>query len=106
MNPNNIKSTLAIHLPLQEIESFCQRNYINKLALFGSVLRDDFTDYSDVDILVEFQPGKTPGWDIVLMQDELSNIIERDVDLRTPAELSSYIRDRVMSEAKVIYERT
>ncbi len=106
MNPNNIKSTLAIHLPLQEIESFCQRNYINKLALFGSVLRDDFTDSSDVDILVEFQPGKTPGWDIVLMQDELSNIIERDVDLRTPAELSSYIRDIVMSEAKVIYERT
>ncbi|MDJ0746196.1 MAG: nucleotidyltransferase family protein [Xenococcaceae cyanobacterium MO_167.B27] len=105
MNPNNIKSQLGIHLPIQEIKDFCQRNYINKLALFGSVLRDDFTASSDVDILVEFQPGKSPGWDIVLMEDELSKMIKTNVDLRTPAELSSYIRDRVMSEAKVIYER-
>lgn len=71
--------------------------------LFGSVLRDDFTESSDIDILVEFQPGKPPGLAIVTMQDELAELCGRDVDLRTPAELSRYFRDQVMQEAMVIY---
>ncbi len=50
-----------IEIPQAEIEEFCRRNHISRLALFGSVLRDDFTDQSDVDVLVEFEPGHTPG---------------------------------------------
>ena len=97
------KSTLPIPLPLSEISKFCQRNQIKRLSLFGSVLRDDFTPESDVDILVEFQQGKTPGLAIVDLQDELSAMIGQVVDLRTPAELSRYFRERVLQEARLIY---
>ena len=96
-------STLPIELPLSEIQNFCQRNHINKLYLFGSVLREDFTQESDVDILVEFEQGKIPGLEIVDMQDELSRMIGRVVDLRTEAELSRYFRERVIKQAKLIY---
>ena len=95
--------TLAIDLPRAAIAQFCQQYSIRQLSLFGSVLRDDFTESSDVDILVEFQAGKTPGLAIVTMQDELSQLLGRIVDLRTPAELSRYFRDQVMQEAMVIY---
>lgn len=97
--------TLPIDLPKTEIHHFCQRHYIQKLSLFGSVLRDDFTPQSDVDVLVEFELGKTPGLAIVRMQDELSLILGRVVDLRTPADLSRYFRDRVLQEAMVIYDQ-
>ena len=96
-------STLPIQLPLPEIRKFCQRNYIKKLSLFGSVLRDDFSQGSDVDVLVEFEEGKTPGLAIVDMQDELSEMMGRVVDLRTEAELSRYFRDKVIKEARLIY---
>jgi predicted nucleotidyltransferase len=92
-----------LNLNIDEIKSFCHRYSVRKLSLFGSVLRDDFTSESDVDILVEFEQGKTPGLEIVTMEDELSNIINRQVDLRTPADLSRYFRDEVVSEARVIY---
>ena len=92
-----------IPLPLTEIEAFCRRNHIRRLALFGSVLRDDFTPDSDVDVLVEFEPGKTPGWAFFGMQDELSVILGRQVDLNTPGFLSPYFRDEVMSEAENVY---
>ncbi len=59
--------TLPIDLPKTEINQFCQHNNIRKLSLFGSVLRDDFTAESDIDILVEFEPGKTPGLAIIRM---------------------------------------
>ncbi len=75
------------------------------MSLFGSVLRDDFTRESDVDVLVEFEPGKTPGLAIITMEDELSNIINRQIDLRTPGDLSRYFRDQVLAEAMVIYEK-
>ncbi len=98
--------TLPIEIPKEEIEQFCQRHYIRKLSLFGSVLRDDFTPESDVDFLVEFEPGKTPGFfKIVSMEMELSKLLEgRKIDLRTPNELSIYFRDRVMAEAVVQYD--
>ena len=67
----------------EEIVAFCQRNGIKRLALFGSVLRDDFTPESDVDVIVEFKPGKTPGLKFITMQDELSAIYGRKVDLHT-----------------------
>ncbi len=98
------QKTLPIYLSEEDIKEFCQRHSIRKLSLFGSVLRDDFTKESDVDILVEFQPGKTPGLDIVTMEDELSNIINRQVDLRTLADISRYFRSEILMEAKVIYE--
>ena len=97
--------TLPIDLSNAEINQFYQRHYIKKLSLFGSVLRDDFTVKSDVDVLVEFELGKTPGLAIVRMEDELSHLLGRVVDLRTPADLSRYFRERVLQEAMVIYDQ-
>lgn len=99
------KTTLPINFSQEKIQQFCQRYSIRKLSLFGSVLRDDFTRESDVDVLVEFEPRKTPGLAIITMQDELSNIINRQIDLRTAADLSRYFRDKVLAEAMVIYEQ-
>ncbi len=96
--------TLPIDLPNAEINQFCQRNYIQKLSLFASVLRDDFTAKSDVNVLVKFESVKTPGLAIVRIEDELSHLLGRVVDLRTPADLSRYFRDRVLQEATVIYD--
>jgi uncharacterized protein len=96
---------LPIQIPLERIEDFCKQNDINKLSLFGSVLRDDFTSQSDVDLLVEFLEGKIPGLAIVDLQDELSQILGREVDLRTAAELSRFFRKRVLQEAVVIYAK-
>ncbi|NEO25067.1 nucleotidyltransferase family protein [Moorena sp. SIO4A5] len=97
---------LPIKIPKEEIEQFCQRHHIRKLSLFGSVLRDDFTPESDLDFLVEFEPGKTPGlFRLASMEIELSELVEgRKIDLRTPNELSIYFRDRVMAEAMVQYD--
>jgi predicted nucleotidyltransferase len=99
------KTTFPINLSQEEIKQFCQRHSICKLSLFGSVLRDDFTRESDVDVLVEFEQGKTPGLAIITMEDELSNIINRQIDLRTSADLSRYFREQVLAEAIVIYEQ-
>ena len=96
---------LPIAIPELAIQEFCQRHHIQALALFGSVLRDDFRDDSDVDVLVQFLPGKTPGFQIVTMQDELTQLFGKPVDLRTPAELSRYFRDRVLSEAYILYKQ-
>lgn len=74
------------------------------LALFGSVLRDDFRRDSDVDVLVEFEPGHTPGLEFFSMQDELSGIVGQKVDLNTPNFISPYFRERVMAEAEVLYD--
>ncbi len=97
---------IPIEIPKEEMDQFCQRHHIRKLSLFGSVLRDDFTPESDVDFLVEFEPGKTPGFfKIVSMEMELSELLEgRKIDLRTPEELSIYFRDRVMASSVVQYD--
>lgn len=97
--------TPQIAIPQAKIEEFCRRNHIKKLSLFGSVLRDDFTDESDVDVLVEFEPGETPGWDFFRMQDELSEIVGRKVDLHTYGDLSKYFRDEVVAEAVPLYDK-
>ena len=99
------QTTLPLNLSQEDIKQFCQRHSIQKLSLFGSVLRDDFAKESDVDVLVEFEPGKTPGLAIITMEDELSNIINRQIDLRTSADLSRYFREQVLAEAMVIYEK-
>ena len=87
----------------QKIAAFCRKHHIRKLSLFGSVLRDDFRRDSDVDVLVEFQPGAKVGFAIVTMEDELSVMFGRKADLRTPAEISRYFRDEVLAEAQVQY---
>lgn len=91
------------NLPRAAIADFCRRNHIRRLALFGSVLREDFTPESDVDVLVEFEPGKTPGLAFFRMQDELTEILGRKVDLHTDGCLSPYFKDEVLAEARDIY---
>ncbi len=90
-----------ITLPKDEIAEFCRRHHIRRLALFGSVLGDDFGPESDLDVLVEFAPGQTPGFAFFAMEEELSEIVGRKVDLNTPGFLSRYFRDQVMAEAEV-----
>ena len=88
----------------ERISAFCRRHHMSRLSLFGSVLRDDFGPDSDIDILVEFEPGQHAGWDFFLMQDELSEMLGRKVDLNTPGFLSRYFRDEVVAGARLIYE--
>jgi len=94
---------VKIDIPAGQIQSFCRRYHIRSLALFGSVLRDDFRPDSDVDVVVEFEPGHIPGLDFFEMQDELSAILGRNVDLNTPGFLSGYFRDRVLADVEVQY---
>ena len=96
---------IRIDIPREEIAEFCRRNHIRRLLLYGSVLRKDFGTDSDVDVLVEFKPGRCPGFfGLARMERELSVILGgRKVDLRTPQELSRYFRDEVLLSAKVQY---
>jgi predicted nucleotidyltransferase len=90
----------------QAIAEFCQGRHIRKLALFGSVLREDFRPDSDIDVLVEFEPGHVPGFfHLFDLQEELSAIVGRKVDLRTPEDLSRYFRAEVIAGAQVQYAR-
>jgi hypothetical protein len=92
-----------IEIPEDKIADFCRRNDIRKLSLFGSVLREDFGPQSDVDVLVEFEPGCTPGLAYFAIQEELSEILKRPVDLSTSGWLSRYFRDQVIREQVPIY---
>ena len=83
------------------LAGFCRRNHIRRLALFGSVLRDDLRPDSDVDVLVEFESGHVPGLRFFSLEQELSEILGRKVDLNTPNFLSPYFRSRVLAEAEV-----
>jgi predicted nucleotidyltransferase len=88
----------------EQLAEFCKKHRIRKLALFGSVLRDDFGPESDVDVLVEFEPGAAVG--LIRMAGielELGALVGRKVDLRTAAEISRYFRDQVLAEAEVMY---
>ncbi len=87
------------------LAAFCRRHHIRKLSFFGSVLREDFDEDSDVDVLVEFEDGHTPGLGLIRMQDELSELLQgRTVDLVTPGFLSRYFRDEVMVLAEVGFD--
>jgi len=93
-----------ITIDREHIVGFCRQNHIRKLALFGSVLRDDFGEDSDVDVLIEFEPGHPVGLiRMAGMEIELTKIIGRKVDMRTPNDLSRYFRDKVVAEAEVQY---
>ena len=90
-------------MPKDKIAEFCRRHHIRKLALFGSVLRDDFGPGSDLDILVEFEPDHIPGLEFFSMEAELSQILGRKVDLNTPQFLSRHFRQQALAEAEVQY---
>jgi uncharacterized protein len=93
-----------ISLPDELIREFCRRNGIKRLSLFGSVLRDDFRPNSDVDVLIEFVHGRSAGLlAMARMERELSELFGRKVDLRTPAELSSYFREEVLKHSEIRY---
>jgi hypothetical protein len=94
---------MKIEVPKKEIAVFCRRNHIRRLAFFGSVLRDDFTPESDVDVLVEFEPGTRVGLRFFALEQELSELLGRKVDLNTPGFLSKFFRDRVITEAETLY---
>jgi len=102
-----IKNKPRIRIPERKIIKFCKRNHIRRLAFFGSVLRDDFTPDSDIDMLVEFDPRYVPGLlDLVRMEEELSSMFDgHKVDLRTPQDLSRYFRDSVLASAEELYAK-
>lgn len=97
--------TYPIEIPAEAIRDFCRRHHIRKLAFFGSILSDAFDAESDVDVLVEFEPGHTPGFAFFAMQAELSDLLGRQVDLQTPNFLSPYFRHEVEQQAHVHYLR-
>jgi predicted nucleotidyltransferase len=94
-----------ISIDRARIASFCRKHHIEQLALFGSVVGQDFRADSDIDVLVEFEPGHVPGLAFFEMERELSEILGRKVDLNTPGFLSPYFREDVMAEAEVQYDQ-
>jgi predicted nucleotidyltransferase len=93
-----------ISIDRDAVAAFCRRHYITRLALFGSVLRDDFRPDSDVDVLVEFQPGHVPGLDFVSIECEFSGLLQgRRVDMVTPKFLNRRIREQVLTSAEPLY---
>ena len=94
----------GIEIPNERIAEFCRRNRIRRLALFGSILRDDFDAKSDIDVLVEFLSDAKIGLRFFAIQRELSQILDRKVDLNTPGFLDRYYREEVLREAEVLYD--
>ena len=97
-------SRAKLTIAAQPLAAFCRRHHIRKLALFGSVLREDFGPERDVDVLVEFETGHVPGLAFFDMEAELAHLIGRQVDLNTPQFLSRYFRDTILQEAEILYD--
>jgi len=99
-----MKQKINVKIPREKIIEFCKRNHITRLSLFGSALRDDFREDSDIDLLVEFDSNHIPGLiRLAGMEIELTEILGRKVDLRTPQDLSRYFRQEVVKNAEVQY---
>jgi predicted nucleotidyltransferase len=98
-------AALPIPLDTDEIARFCRERGIRRLALFGSILRDDFTPASDIDLLVDYLPGRHPGLMLFRQQDELAAQLHRPVDLHTLPSLSRHFRDEVLAASFAIYEQ-
>jgi predicted nucleotidyltransferase len=90
--------------PHNKITKFCRHNHIRRLSVFGSSIHGKERPDSDVDVLVEFEQGHTPGFAFFDMEQELSNILGKKVDLNTPSFLSRYFREDVLREAQVQYD--
>jgi predicted nucleotidyltransferase len=99
------QSVVSIDIPYADVVELCHKYHIQRLALFGSVLRPDFNQDSDIDILVEFEPGHVPGLAFFHVESELSELLRRQVDLNTPSFLSPSFRNQVLAEAVVLYEQ-
>jgi len=95
----------AIALTKKQIRAFCRKHHILRLAFFGSVVRDDFTPQSDVDVLVEFEPDHIPGFQFFIIQAELSKLIGHTVDLQTAGFLNPEILELALAEAVTVYEK-
>jgi hypothetical protein len=99
-----MQAVSRLHIPKDQLANFCRRHHIRRLSLFGSVLREDFRPDSDIDVLVEFEPGVKVGLiRLAGIELELSELFGRKVDLRTPADLSRYFRQDVLAVAEVQY---
>lgn len=98
----NIPEPLASHRGA--VEGLCRRYHVARLALFGSVSRGQAREDSDLDLLVSFQPGHTPGLAFFALQEELHDVLGRPVDLNTPEDLSPHFRNQVVHDARVVYE--
>ena len=94
---------MNLKLDKPQLDSFCQKHHILRLALFGSAIRDDFGPESDIDVLVEFEDGFVPGLRFFGMQDELSALLGRKVDLSTPGFLNPEFRNQVLEESRTLY---
>ncbi|MEN6378616.1 MAG: nucleotidyltransferase domain-containing protein [Methanofastidiosum sp.] len=103
-----MRSNISFVIPDKKLAKFCKDNHIKKLSLFGSVLTEEFNSNSDIDILVEFEEGLTPGiFKILEMEEELSSFFSRrKVDLRTPNDISRYFREQVTESSEVIYAKS
>ena len=101
--------SFAINIPDQDIAQFCQHWNVSQFYLFGSVLRSDFTDQSDIDVMVQFQTDAQIGWEIVTMNDELEAIFQRRVDLTTKQGIEQsdnwLRRQNILDSATLIYEQ-
>jgi hypothetical protein len=98
---------MRIEIDRDVLADFCRRHRIRKLAFFGSVLRGDFGPSSDIDVLVEFEPGTRVGLiRLASIENELSDLLGRKVDLNTPGCLSPHFREEVLREAEVLHEQT
>lgn len=98
------RTDIRIPIPSGAVAEFCHSHQVKELALFGSVLRDDFTNQSDVDVLVEFDPDCDYSlFDLVGVEDELSQIIGRKVDLVEKDSVSRYIAEDVLASRRVLY---
>jgi predicted nucleotidyltransferase len=87
----------------KDLADFCKKNHVRKLSLFGSAVRADFKPDSDLDLIVEFEPGHVPGLSFFFLSDELSSLFGRKVDLNTPKSLSPYFRDQAFFESEILY---
>jgi len=94
-----------IKIPKDQIDAFCARHRIRRLSFFGSILREDFSHESDVDVLVEFEPEQRIGLiQLARIENELGGILGRKVDLNTPGFITKYLINRIQSEAEVLYD--
>ena len=93
-----------LHIEHEKISLICQKYHIQKLSVFGSVLYGEENPSSDSDLLLEFEPEHTPGFSFISIQDELSSVFQRPVDLHTPQSISKYFRNSVVKEAQALYE--
>ncbi len=97
--------SFVVEASREDLRRVCERYHVERLALFGSALGEGFGPDSDVDLLVEFEAGRTPGLGFARLQRELSELVGRQVDLHTYRSLSRYFRDEVLRESEVIYGR-